>query len=121
MLASNASELPRLQRRGLAGTDMFFLLRACFWICIVWLVMPNPIKGARPQASILASTAPSLVVQAIGTAASLCRQQPAACQSVIRNAATEKPQPGAKFFESTAEADVPVPRPVARPVKRKAS
>ena len=114
------SELPGPKGLGHAGPAMFFLLRACFWICVVWLLMPISVQGTRPQASGHSSVGTKLAAEAVGTAATLCRQQAAACQAVILSLAGAKPQPGGKPSDSTAEADLPIPLPVARPTKRKA-
>ena len=108
------------ERPGLAGSEMFFVLRACFWICVVWLLMPNPLLGARPQTSARAAAPPSLLAETVETAAHFCRQQKGTCQAVVRKVAADKLRQGAKLLESTAEADLSVPLPVARPAKRKA-
>lgn len=95
---------------------MFFLIRACFWIGVVWLLMPASMingtaQGARGAGAI------GLATDAAGTAVNLCRQRPSACQAVIRALAGNKTAPPA---ESTAQADVAPPRPATKPTKRKA-
>jgi len=95
---------------------MFFLIRACFWIGVVWLLMPASMingtaQGARGAGAI------ALATDAAGAAVNLCRQRPSACQAVIRALAADKAAPP---VESTAQADVTPPRPPAKPAKRKA-
>jgi len=95
---------------------MFFLIRACFWIGVVWLLMPASMQSAALHGA-RGSNAMELVGDAAGATLTLCRQRPAACDAVIRALAADKAAPP---VESTAQADVPPPRPVAKPAKRKA-
>lgn len=94
---------------------MFFLIRASFWIGVVWLLMPAPMQNAALHGA-RGSSALELAGDAAGAAVTICRQRPAACQAVIRALAADK---AAEPVESTAQADVAPQRPAAKPTKRK--
>jgi hypothetical protein len=66
---------------------MFFLIRACFWILVVALLMPT--DAAKEGKS--ASATPSVAVTGIATkaasdAASFCIRKPATCRTGIETA-----------------------------------
>jgi hypothetical protein len=66
---------------------MFFLIRACFWIFVVALLMPtDAAKEAKPALATSSFAAAGIATKAASDAATYCVRKPAACRTGVETA-----------------------------------